>query len=117
LGDKILGPRQPELTRLTSLIEEYEARPDEVMYAYDAELGWIWRPGATSEHGRYHIDEREIRTGAGATPPRDGPIVALYGAPSPSAPRSSTRNVGGGYQLERQLAEAIRSSKRWQPTQ
>jgi hypothetical protein len=107
LGGKIRGPRQPELTRLTSLIEEYEARPDEVMYAYDAELGWLWRPGATSEDGRYHFDERGIRTGAGATPRRDGPIVALYGG-SVTFCAEVLHEESWGYQLEWLLAEAGR---------
>jgi hypothetical protein len=107
LGGKIRGPRHPELTRLTILIEEYEARPDEVMYAYDAELGWIWRPGATSKDGRYHIDERGIRTGAGSTPRRDGPIVALYGG-SVTFCAEVLHEECWGYQLERLLAEAGR---------
>jgi hypothetical protein len=90
-----------------SMIEKYETRPDEVMYAYDAELGWNWRPGATSEDGLYHIDERGIRTGAQATPPREGPIIALYGG-SVTFCSEVPHEESWGYQLEQLLAEAGR---------
>jgi hypothetical protein len=103
-GGTILGPRHPQVIRFTSLLDEFEARPDEAMYVYDAELGWNLRPGATSENGLYYIDERGIRTGAQATPPRKGPIIALYGG-SVTFCSEVPHEESWGHQLEQLLAE------------
>jgi hypothetical protein len=75
--DRRLGPRQPPLARLTSLVEKLEAERGESLVDYDAALGWAWRPGAMRDP--YYIDERGIRAGAGAAPNRGGSRVALYG--------------------------------------
>jgi len=95
LGGAIVGPRRPQLERLTKSLEEFETRPDELIYVYDPELGWKYRPGAASDDGRYHVDARGIRTGSAPHPTSEGPIIALYGGPSLSAARSSTRRAGG----------------------
>jgi hypothetical protein len=79
LGGTIQGPVRPQLSRLTSLVQELETREEESLVTYDADLGWNYRPGATSGNGLYHIDERGVRTAAQARPQRDGPIIALYG--------------------------------------
>jgi hypothetical protein len=102
VGGKIRGPEQPQLTRLTSLVEEFEARTNETLFVYDAELGWILRPGAVSENGLFGVDERGIRTGARAR--REGPIVALYGGSVTFCTGVSYDESWGG-RLEELLAE------------
>jgi len=105
LGGRILGPQQPQRTRLTNLVEEFETREDASLFVYDAELGWNLRPGASSANGLYHIDERGIRTGARATPRTHGPIVALYGD-SFTFCSEVLYAESWGHQLEELLAQA-----------
>ncbi len=105
LFGKILGPTQPRLGRLASLVEKLETEGEKALYVYDGALGWKFRPGATSEHGLYHIDERGIRTGARAAPRREDPIIALYGDSFTFC--SDVRyEESWGYQFEELLADA-----------
>jgi hypothetical protein len=107
---RILGPPQPHLTRLTNLVEKLEAEEGRSLFTYDVELGWSFRPGAVSEDGRYHIDDRGIRTGTRAASGREGPVVALYGD-SFTFCSDVLYEESWGYQLEKLLAEAGKRSQ------
>lgn len=101
-----LKPFRVPVHAVNDMLEKYRSGRSYLMY--DSTLGWVQRPGSTSENGLYHANREGVRARASdeGTPARsDGLRVVLLGDSYTHGDEVPFEQTWGAY-LEKKLTEA-----------